>query len=363
MKQESEYKAKSVNELMKIRFLRNKMGVVSSIILVIIFLLVIFAKFVSPYSVDEENSDYIYAPPQKIHFFHNGKLMRPFIYKLTQEMDPETFRLNYAEDKSTPVPIHFLTEGSEYNLFGIFKTKLHLFQFGDGEDGFLLGADRLGRDLLSRILYGMRVSLTIPLLGMIISVSFGSIIGIISGYIGGITDMVIQRIIEFLMSFPRIPLWLTISAALPPTWSSIKVFVGIAVILAFLSWVGLARQVRAKVLAMRESEFILAARAVGGDTKQIVLKHLLPTCYSHIIVVATLIIPTFILAESSLSFLGLGIKPPMTSLGVLLREAQRVDIIVSHPWLLIPGIVIVISILCFNFLGDAVRDAVDPLQT
>ena len=217
--------------------------------------------------------------------------------------------------------------------------------------------------LLSRILKGMQVSLTIPLLGTLISVVIGSIVGTVSGYFGGVVDLAIQRVIEFIVSFPRIPLWLTLSAALPPNWDSIKVFIGIVIILSFIGWAGLARQVRAKVLSTRQAEYVLAAKAAGSGHGGIILSHLVPSCYSHIIVIATLSIPRYILAESSLSFLGLGIKPPMTSLGVLLREAQTVQTIVYHPWLLIPGLVIVLSILAFNFVGDALRDAADPLQS
>ncbi len=355
--------SKSLYELMWRRFLRNKVGVACAILLILIYMLVIFANFFVIYPIDADHIDYIHAPPQRIRIFHAGKLARPFVYAIEQKIDPVTFRIRYENIKSRPYPLQFFARGHEYKLFGIFTSRLHLIQPPDGGSAFLLGTDRLGRCLLSRILKGMQVSLTIPLLGTLISVVIGSIVGTVSGYFGGMVDMAIQRVIEFIMSFPRIPLWLTLSAALPPNWDSIKVFIGIVIILSFIGWAGLARQVRAKVLSTRRAEYVLAAKAAGSGHGGIILSHLVPSCYSHIIVIATLSIPRYILAESSLSFLGLGIKPPMTSLGVLLREAQTVQTIVYHPWLLIPGIVIVLSILAFNFVGDALRDAADPLQS
>ncbi len=355
--------SKGLYELMWRRFLRNKVGVACAIVLILIYIPVLFGDFFAPYPIDQNSIDYIHAPPQRVRIMHDGKLTGPFVYKIEQKINPVTYRITYKTIKTESYPILFFAEGYEYKLLGIFKTKRHFFRPSSGGSAFLLGTDRLGRCMLSRILMGIRVSLTIPLLGTLISVVIGSIVGTISGYFGGMVDMVIQRIIEFIMSFPRIPLWLTLSAALPPNWDSIKVFLGIVIILSFIGWAGLARQVRAKVLSTRQAEYILAAKAAGSGHGGIIFSHLVPSCYSHIIVIATLSIPRYILAESSLSFLGLGIKPPMTSLGVLLREAQTVQSIIYHPWLLIPGFIIVVSILAFNFVGDAVRDAADPLQT
>jgi peptide/nickel transport system permease protein len=246
-------------------------------------------------------------------------------------------------------------------MLGFIPGRLHLL----GSDGpmYLLGTDRMGRDLLSRMIYGGRVSLTIGLVGVFLSILLGSILGTASGYRGGITDVAIQRVIELLSAFPTVPLWMALAAALPPQWSGLQVYFGITIILSLLGWGGLARQVRGKILAVRDNDFVTAAKSAGAGHWHILWRHLLPTAYSHIIVIATLSVPGMILGETALSFLGLGIRPPLTSWGVLLEEAQRVTVVLHYPWLLFPAIPVIVTVVAYNFVGDALRDAADPYSS
>ncbi len=345
------------------KFKRNKAAFLGGIILLIFyFSMVILPEFFAPYHLEHIFLENINTPPQKIHFIdESGKFhIRPFVYKLTGTIDPNSFRRVYIEDKSKRYPIHFFVRGDSYKLLGLFKTNIHLFGTEEGGNIFLFGTDRQGRDLLSRIMYGGRISLTVGLIGVFLSMILGTTLGIISGYYGGTVDNIIQRIIEFLTAFPAIPLWMSLAAALPQDWSSIKSYFAITIILSIISWGGLARQIRGKILSLREEEYILAARIVGCSERKILFTHLLPNCISHIIVIATLSIPGMILGETSLSFLGLGIKPPMTSWGVLLSECQNVRSVVQTPWLTIPVAFVIITVLAFNFLGDGLRDAADP---
>jgi len=346
--------------LMWLKFRRAKLAVISGWVLLIVYMMVVFADFLSPYPINMKNEHYVYAPPMRVHILHEGRLMRPFVYAYKQEIDPHTFLRHYAPDETRPYPIRFFVRGEGYKLLGLFSANVRLFGVDDGGVVYLLGTDRFGQDVWSRILAGTRVTLTAGLLGVAISLTLGSVLGTLSGFYGGVVDMALQRVIEFLRSFPQIPLWLTLAAALPPTWSSVKVYFGIVTILAFLGWTGLAREVRGKVLTMRSNEYAMAAKAAGASNWYNIVRHMLPNALSHIIVVATLSVPGMILGEASLSFLGLGIKPPMTSLGVMLQEAQNVRTIANYPWLFTPAVVIVVSILAFNFLGDGLRDAADP---
>ncbi len=347
-------------DLIWLKFWRNKLAVIAGVIIILVYLSILFADFIAPYPISLKNQDYVNAPPMGVHIFHDGKLTRPFVYGFKMEVDRRTYLRIYTIDSTKRYEIKFFTEGYEYNLLGFIKTNRHLF--GTQGDGrlFLLGTDRFGQDMFSRIMAGSQVTLTAGLLGVMISLVLGSILGTLSGFYGGTIDMILQRIIEFLQSFPHIPLWLTLAAALPPTWSSINIYFGIVTILAFLGWTGLAREVRGKVLTMRSNEYTMAAKASGASSWYIIIRHMLPNALSHIIVVATLAVPGMILGESSLSFLGLGIQPPMTSLGVLLQESQNIRTIANYPWQFTPAIVIIVSILAFNFLGDGLRDAADP---
>lgn len=347
-------------DLMWLKFRRNKLAVISGWVVLVVYLAVLFADFLSPYPIAEKNQDYVNAPPMVVRFVHEGRLTRPFVYGYKQEIDRKTYLRHYTPDPSKRYVIRFLVHRGEYDFYGLFRTSLRLFGVDEGGAIFLLGTDRFGQDMYSRILAGARVTLTAGLLGVVISLVLGSVLGTLSGFYGGTVDMILQRIIEFLRSFPQIPLWLTLAAALPPTWSSIRIYFGIVTILAFLGWTGLAREVRGKVLTMRGLEYTMAAKASGGSNWYIILRHMIPNALSHIIVVATLAVPGMILGESSLSFLGLGIQPPMTSLGVLLQEAQNVRTIANYPWQFTPAVIIIVSILAFNFLGDGLRDAADP---
>jgi len=347
-------------DLMLLKFRRNHLAVVSGYVVLAVYLAVVFADSLSPYDINAKNELYVNAPPMRLRILHDGRLSRPFVYGYKYELDRRTYLRKYIPDTNKRYPVRLFVQGAPYKLFGLIPARLRLYGTDPGGVVFLLGTDRFGQDMASRILAGARVTLTAGLLGVAISVVLGSILGTASGYLGGTIDNVIQRIIEFLRSFPQIPLWLTLAAALPPTWSSIRIYFGIVTILAFLGWTGLAREVRGKVLTMRGSEYVAAARAGGASTWYIVTRHMIPNALSHIIVVATLAVPGMILGEASLSFLGLGIQPPMTSLGVLLQEAQNVRTIANHPWLFTPAIVIIASILAFNFLGDGLRDAADP---
>jgi peptide/nickel transport system permease protein len=280
------------------------------------------------------------------------------VYTLVGKRDPKTFLIVYTEKTDEPHYIRLFVKTEPYTLLGLQMSR----RFIGVDSGylFLFGTDQRGRDLLSRIIMGSRVSLTMGLLGVAIIVFLGSVIGTISGYYGGWVDNVIQRIIELIRSFPQLPLWMALSAAIPPTWPSNYVYMGIVIVLAFIGWTGLAREVRGKVLSLRGADYVQAAVCIGAKTPRIVFRHIIPNIISHIMVSATLSIPVMILGESALSFLGLGIKPPLTSWGLLLSQAQKVEILRLYPWMLIPGLFIFMAVLAFNFLGDGLRDVVDP---
>ncbi len=342
-------------------FRKHKLAVISSIIIFIMYVMATFAGFFSPYDPNERNVDYILAPPQKIHFIdEKGFSFRPFTYKYKGSFDFETMQRIYKVDKTTKLPVYFFVKGDRYKILGLFKSDIHLF--GVKEEGtiYLFGTDNMGRDILSRIIYGGQVSMSIGLVGVFLSVILGLILGGISGYYGGTIDNIIQRIIELIRSFPTIPLWMALSAALPADWSPLKVYFGITVILSLSGWTTLGRQIRGKLLSLKSEDFVIAARLAGTSEAKIIARHLIPSCMSHIIASTSLAVPNMILAETSLSYLGLGLKPPVISWGVMLRQAQNVQTIALSPWVMIPGIFVIIYVLTFNFLGDGLRDAADP---
>ena len=346
------------------RFKKHKLGVISGVFILLMFMVVGFAEFFAPYGINSQHLDYTYMPPQKLHFFDaQGRFhFIPFVYAIKHKFDLNTGKDTYKEDRTHIYPIKFFVRGDPYRLLFL-KTDIHLFGVGKGGYYFPLGTDRLGRDFFSRLLYGGRVSLVIALLTTLFAMSFGAVFGVLSGYYGGGLDLVGQRVIEVFMSVPDLPLLMLLSAVLPPRLPAFDRVIAIVGILTLVGWTGLARQVRGKVLAMREEDYIIAAKAIGAGNVRVTLNHLLPNTLSHVIVVSTLKIPQVILSESSLSFLGLGVKPPMTSWGLLLKQAQDVQIMQSYPWLLFPGVFIMIAILAFNFLGDGIRDAADPFAT
>ena len=339
---------------------KHKAANAAVVIVVMLYLGSFFAPMIAPYRADERHRGYVYVPPQKIRFYdEQGFSLRPFVYPLRQEIDMETMQRHFIEDPTTRVPIHFFVRGSSYKLLGLFPADIHLFGAEDGKV-FLFGTDDLGRDMFSRILFGGQISMSIGLVGVFLSLFLGLLFGGISGYYGGAVDNVIQRVIEVLRSFPTIPLWMALSAALPPDLSPIGVYMGITIILSLIGWTALGRQVRGKVLAIKNEDFVIAARLSGTSEPRIILSHLIPSFMSHIIASLTLAIPSMILAETSLSFLGIGLRPPVVSWGVMLQKAQNVHALMMAPWLLIPGIFVILYVLAFNFLGDGLRDAADP---
>ena len=347
--------------LMWWKFRKHKLALAAGVVIIALYLIAIFCEFLAPYTLDYRNVSHAFAPPQRLRFrSEDGFQLRPFVYGLKSVRHPETLRLVYAEDRAQRHTVNVWVRGKPYRLWGLFPTNLHLFGVQDGGTLFLLGTDSLGRDLLSRILYGARISLTIGLMGVSVSFLLGLAIGAFSGYYGGWIDNIIQRLIEILRSFPAIPLWMALSAALPSSWSPLRIYFGITLVLSFIGWTGLARQVRGKVLSLREEDFSVAARLAGASQWRIMWRHLLPSFMSHIIVSLTLAIPRMILGETALSFLGLGLRPPITSWGVLLKEAQNVQAVALHPWLLSPVLFVILTVLSFNFAGDGLRDAADP---
>lgn len=349
-------------QLMWWRFRKHRLAVISSILIICLYFVAIFCEFIAPYDPSKRDAKYVHTPPQMIHFVGEDSFtLRPFVYGIEGRRDPETFRMLFEIDKTQTYPIRFFAHRDPYEFWGLFETDLHLFGLGDDEGVFfMLGSDRMGRDMLSRVIYGSRISLSIGLIGVIFSFLLGIIIGGASGYFGGIVDLIVQRVIEFLRSIPTIPLWMTLAAAMPKDWPPTRVYFGITIILSLVSWTSLARVVRGKFISLRNEDFVLAARLSGSSEFRIITRHLVPSFMSYLIARLTMAIPNMILSETSLSFLGLGLRPPVISWGVLLQEAQNLHSVALAPWLLLPGVLVVITVLCLNFMGDGLRDAADP---
>jgi peptide/nickel transport system permease protein len=348
--------------LMWWKFRKHKLAVVSTAVVAFFYFMALFCEFLAPYPLEARDSKFALAPPERLHFVgEDGFHLRPFVYGRDKQSDPETWRITFAENQDEVHPIYFFVHGQPYKFWGLWETDLHLFGVKDPEYVVsLLGMDKIGRDLLSRLIYGSRISLSIGLVGIFLTLIIGAVLGGMSGYYGGFIDNIVQRVIEMLRSIPQLPLWMALSAALPPTLSPVKVYFGITVILSVIGWTGLARVVRGKILSLREEDFVMAARLAGTGEMRIIVRHLLPSFLSHLIVSVTMSIPGMILAETSLSFLGIGLRPPVTSWGVLLQNAQQVDALAHHPWFLAPVFFIIAAVLAFNFVGDGLRDAVDP---
>lgn len=355
----------SVRQLMWLRFRKNKPAMIGGIFLILMYLAMIFSGFISPYGVRTTHEKFPGAAPNKIHFIdQEGQFhLRPFVYGYVRTVDPKTFKSTFSENTAEVYPIHFFTRGTPYDILGIFTSDIHLFGVEEPGKVFLLGTDIVGRDLFTRILYGSRVSLTVGLVGVFLSLIVGTVLGVISGFYGGLFDLILQRIVEVLQSFPQIPLWLALASAVPPNWDPIKVYFGITVVLSVVNWGGLARQVRGKVLSLREGAYVTAARYTNCSDWRIIWRHLLPNTLSHVLVVATLSVPGMILGETALSFLGLGIRPPMTSWGVLMGDMQSLRVFLTQPWLITPAAFVVAVIIAYNFLGDGIRDAADPFSS
>lgn len=341
------------------------MAMIGAAVLVCLYTIIAFPGFFSPYDFAKGNGRFIFVAPQAVHFLdEQGRFhIRPFVYPITGKRDPATMRIVYTEDRADPQPIRFIVRGYDYEMFfGLVESSIQLFGVDRGFV-FLLGTDGRARDMLSRIIAGARVSLIVGLLGIVLMVFLGTAIGTLSAYRGGWFDVAVQRIIELIRSFPQLPLWMAMAAILPPHWPSVYVFFGITLVLAMIEWTSLAREIRGKVLSLRTSDFIAAAEVAGASTSRIVFVHMIPNLASHILVTATLAVPTIILGESALSFLGLGIKAPMTSWGVLLSEANRIEVFALSPWLLLPAVPLVLTVMSFNFLGDGLRDVADPFSS
>lgn len=350
--------------LIYLKFKRHKLARISMYVLGFLYLVALFAQFIAPYGLQSYDSKYVNASPMTIRFVDSeGKFhLRPFVYELKSARDPETMRKIFVADPEKRYSLQFFVKGEEYKFLGMFSTTRHLFGVEEPGRLFLLGTDAMGRDMFSRIVLGSQISLSIPLVGVGISFVLGLIIGGISGYFGGWIDSIIQRIIEIIRSFPTLPLWMALSAAIPPRIPIVTMYLYIVIIFAFIGWTDLARVVRGKFISLKNEDYVVAAKIAGVGNTKIIVKHLLPGFLSYLVVATTLAIPNMILGETAMSFLGLGIRSPATSWGVLLQEAQKIENVALYPWKLIPLGAVIVTVLTFNFLGDGLRDAADPYK-
>ncbi|MEQ1944177.1 ABC transporter permease [Mesorhizobium sp. VNQ89] len=352
----------SQRRLMWWKFRRHKPALISGIFLGILYISILFSEILAPYNLETRNSKFIYAPPQRIHLMHDGQFIGPFVYGFDYKLNMQNLKREYVPDPNKVQPLRFFCSGETYKFWGLIEGSFRIVCPAKDGTFFFMGTDRLGRDVFSRIIYGARISLTIGLLGVGVSLVLGIVIGGLAGYYGGLFDTLSQRLIEVIQSLPSIPLWLALAAILPITWSPIVVYFGITVILGLLDWTGLARTVRSKLLALREEDYVSAAQVMGASDRRIVFRHLVPGFASHLIATATIAIPTMILGETTLSFLGLGLRAPITSWGVLLTEAQNINAVALYPWLLWPVVPVILVVLAYNFFGDGLRDAADPYK-
>ena len=349
-------------QLMWWKFLKHKMAVVSGVIVILFYVIALFCEFVAPTLTTSYEELYATAPPQRLYMFRDGKWY-PHVNGYKFVRDPVSLRKTWSIDEEVVIPVGLFVKGQPYKMWGLLRMDMHLFGPKNvGDPFYLLGADMIGRDVVSRLIYSSRISLTVGLVGMVISLSMGIILGGMSGLIGGAFDNIIQRIIEILMSIPTLPVWLALAAVVPIDWPALRVYFMVSIILSLISWTGMARVVRSKFLALREEDFVMAAMLDGCSQFRLIIRHMLPSFLSHIIASITLWIPGLILGETALSFLGLGLRPPVVSWGVMLQDTQKVAVIARYPWLLAPGGAVFLIVLTLNFLGDGLRDAADPYQ-
>ncbi len=355
-------------QLMWWRFRKHGLAMAGSIVLIVFYLVALAAPFLAYSDPEISDAQLSLMVPQAIHWFVEGKFS-PHVYALKGSRDPKTFKRVYVPDPETKIPVRFFASGFEYKWLGLIRTNIHLIgvESPEGDQGaeaektlFILGTDVQGRDIWSRLMYGTQTSLIIGLVSVALSLFLGVLLGGISGYYGGTMDTVIQRVVEILRSIPTIPLWMGLTAALPANWSVNQVYFAITLIISLLGWTELARVVRGRFLSLREEDFVMAARLAGCSRMRIILRHMVPSFLSHIIAATTLALPAMIISETSLSFLGLGLRAPAISWGVLLQDAQSVQALAISPWLLIPVIPVIVAVLAFNFVGDGLRDAADP---
>ena len=345
------------------RFKRHRLALVSAWVLAVLYASALVCEFIAPYAPQTRNVAAINAPPMRVRFFaEDGFHLRPFVYGYDMRVNPDTWMREYTPNPAKRHPLTFFAEGDAYKFWNLFGARRHLF-VADGGYIHLFGTDQLGRDIFSRILYGARVSLSIGIVGVLLTFVLGILFGGLAGYLGGLTDRAVQWFIAVLLALPTLPLWMALSAALPVSWSPLAVYFGVTVILSLLGWPYLARQVRGRFLALRGEDFVIAGRLLGAGRMRVIFRHMLPNFMSHTITAATLAVPFMILGETALSFLGIGLRPPVVSWGVLMQQAQNWQVIVMTPWLLLPGLFVIVAVTAFNLLGDGLRDAADPYNT
>lgn len=347
-------------KLMWRRFTRHRLAVLGGAGLLVLYMGAIFSGFFSTNNIHQRHNDYVFAPPQRVRIVHEGSLRWPFVYGYESSRDPVTLRMHYVPDSSTVYPIRFFGRGFEYEFWGLFKARFHFISVEEPGVLFLAGTDSFGRCMFSRVVYASRISLSVGLLGVLISFAIATFVGGVSGYFGGAVDMFIQRFDELIGGIPTLPLWMVLSVIVPPFWPPVRVYFGITLILSVVGAIGGSRMVRSKLIQLREEEYVLAARIAGTSSVRIIIRHLIPAYASFLIVSLTLAIPGMILGETSLSFLGVGLRPPVVSWGVLLKQAQNVRTVALHPWLMLPVFMVIVTVLSFNFMGDGLRDAADP---
>ena len=348
------------------RFRRHRLALVAVFVVALLYVVAVGAEFLSASDPTDSNKHFTFLPPQQIHWFDDG--FNPYVVEVKGERDPLTLKKTYVENAEVKIPIKFFTRGFEYDFLGIIPTDRHILGLGtenagDRHDLYILGTDKLGRDMWARVVFGTRVSMTIGLVGVVVALFLGVSLGGISGFYGGITDTVIQRVIEILRSLPTIPLWMGLAAAVPKSWSIIQVYFAITIIISVIGWTEMARVVRGRFLSLREEDFVTAAYLAGASEMRIIFRHMVPSFLSHIIAATTLAVPFMIISETALSFLGVGLRDPAISWGVLLQTAQNLETVALYPWLMIPALVVIVAVLALNFAGDGIRDAADPYGT